>query len=698
MKLRAIAGILLALCSIVAAPSVAAEEEDPVVVIGFSGLLWRDVTEESTPNLYKFVEDSSGANMVVRTVEETTCPTEGWLTVGAGQRAIDPVNGCQKVGEGDWAGLKEANQESSYRAELGLLGDTLQDQDVAAVGPGAKLALTNSAGEFTGEYSDNYADVAGSDLITVDLGAIRYPGDELSSHQGDEYRPRGAIDKFLAAFKGTDAPPPEVVPQIEELDARFGELMTEVPPNAKILVTSVGDAQEAAPQLGFMAVRDGEGLASSDATRQPGLVQLTDVFPTIVSWLEPDAPVLERVVGSEIRGGDGVVDVASRLADDQERSENVRPFVGPFYVGVLLLAAVTGLAAWRVLRRGGRVRGLGRFAAWVASLPVASLLINVFPWWRFAVPWIALFAGMGLIAGLIVAVAYMVPRRDKVEAPIAIIGAITALTLIIDVLADTVTSHYPLQLASLLGTQPQVGGRFYGLSNASFAIMAVGLLLAASYVAARVRWGGVFLAVVGVAAILIDGSATLGADFGGPPALVVGFVLAGLLIYRVRLTPWWVLGTLLAAGATSLVFSVIDYLRPAAERSHLGRFIQTVIDGGGFEVITRKLSQSLFGLPWWMAVSVFVLAGVVAIWWWYHHTPRPEKEEPSIPLLRHTAFPIIATLVFGMVINDSGVVIPAIGLTVAGLGWAAMSLKSVKGREVLAGTAGAEPVRDGDTA
>ncbi|MDN6486917.1 MAG: hypothetical protein L0K34_05470, partial [Ancrocorticia sp.] len=66
MKLRAIAGILLALCSIVAAPSVAAEEEDPVVVIGFSGLLWRDVTEESTPNLYKFVGDSSGANMGVR--------------------------------------------------------------------------------------------------------------------------------------------------------------------------------------------------------------------------------------------------------------------------------------------------------------------------------------------------------------------------------------------------------------------------------------------------------------------------------------------------------------------------------------------------------------------------------------------------------------------------------------------------------
>ena len=144
--------------------------------------------------------------MVVRTGQRRPrAQPRGGSRLGPGQRAIDPVNGCQKVGEGDWAGLKEANQESSYRAELGLLGDTLQDQDVAAVGPGAKLALTNSAGEFSRRISsDNYADVAGSDLIAVDLGAIRYPGDELSSHQGDEYSPRGAIDKFLAAFKGTE--------------------------------------------------------------------------------------------------------------------------------------------------------------------------------------------------------------------------------------------------------------------------------------------------------------------------------------------------------------------------------------------------------------------------------------------------------------------------------------------------------------
>ncbi|MGO1592311.1 hypothetical protein [Ancrocorticia sp.] len=780
--LRSAAGALLAaLCAILFAVAPAAADtqkaegvsgaEEPVVVVGFSGLLWRDITPENTPNLYYFLDSAAGANIVTRTVEETTCPSEGWLTIGAGQRAIDPTNGCQQMGAANWDGLADANRDSNYKAELGLLGDTLEGRDLAAIGPGGALALTDSGGEFTGEYRElgaipgsvegtdpygsdpesgaagaAFADVAENDLVAIDLGAIRYPGDELSpaGTQGEEFRPRGAIDKFLAAFKGTGAPPAEVVPQAAALDARFGAVMDavdELAPDARILVVSVGDAQTAAPQLGFMSVREGGAgadgdqehpvaggeLASSDATRQPGLVQLTDVFPTLVSWLEPDAPVLERVVGSQIQAGgggsesgggavrdggarDGAVrdagaepagapesdEVASeradglisRLADDQERSENVRPFVGPFYVVVLAMASVAGVVALKLMRRriGAPVpRGLSRFVAWVAALPVASLLINALPWWRFAVPGIALFVGIGLIAALIAAVAYMLPRNDKVQAPIAIIGAITAITLIVDVLLDSATSHYSLQLSSLLGTQPQVGGRFYGLSNASFAIMAAGLILAISYVAARLpkRAGIAALVVTGIAVVIVDGTATLGADFGGPPALVLGFVLAGLLIYGVRLTPWWILGTLLAAGATSLLFSFVDYLRPATERSHLGRFIQTVLDGGGFDVVTRKLSQSLFGLPWWLAVIVFVLAGAIAILWWYRRTPRPSSEPEhlgqlawqGIPLLRHTTFPVIATLVFGMVINDSGVVIPAIGMTVAGLLWAAGALE-----------------------
>lgn len=46
----------------------------PLVVIGFSGVLWKNVTPELMPHLYRFIDDVAGANIVVRTVGETTCP------------------------------------------------------------------------------------------------------------------------------------------------------------------------------------------------------------------------------------------------------------------------------------------------------------------------------------------------------------------------------------------------------------------------------------------------------------------------------------------------------------------------------------------------------------------------------------------------------------------------------------------------
>jgi len=96
----------------------------PLVVIGFSGVLWKNVTPELMPHLYRFIDDVAGANIVVRTVGETTCPNEGWLTVGAGQRATDAVRDCRaqgapelaygESGGGEGAPASVASAEGSY--------------------------------------------------------------------------------------------------------------------------------------------------------------------------------------------------------------------------------------------------------------------------------------------------------------------------------------------------------------------------------------------------------------------------------------------------------------------------------------------------------------------------------------------------------------------------------------------------------
>ena len=713
-------------------PSSRLMDEGPVVVVGFSGVMWRDVTAEQTPNLHRFLDGASGANIVVRTVKETTCPNEGWLTLSSGQRAVDSAKDCRMlrapVASGDdeysiahWELYKEVNRNSPFRARVGLLGSQLGDAPLAAIGPGAAVALADSEGVFSGAYEDvpplpgsvegmgtpgpdggrssaaqAYTHLgAGRDLVVVDLGSVRYPEDQLRRDLSDagDSSSDSAWDKFFAAFRSPREAPAHIGPQLAALDARFGELLTAIEqttPGAQILVISVGDAQNSASQLGFFAMDGSQDapLATSDATRQWGLVQLTDVFPTVLGEVAPDSPALADAVGSpvQVRGTSASEDRAGelirRLSDDQIRSGLVRPLVGPFHVGLFAVLTVVVVAGWRALRKApgeSPPRWLPALAAWSASLPVASLLVNLLPWWRAPMPALALFGAIAAIAGAIAWLALRAVPRASIGGPVAIISGVTALTLLLDVVLDSWFTGYSLQLASLLAMQPQVGGRFYGLGNTPFAIYLTGLLLCTAHVVELVgrtgrRWLRlVLIAVVAVVAVIVDGTAHLGADFGGPPAIVTGFLLLALLTGGARLSALRMAGVFVAALGTSVFFAVVDYMQSPQERSHLGGFIQTVVNGGGFDVITRKLSLALYGLPWWLVLIVFAGLFLLGSSVLGRHSAKPASPATTIwgaawrdlPTLRHTVISVCVALFVGMVMNDSGFAIPVLGLAVA---------------------------------
>lgn len=710
--------------------------EAPIVVVGFSGLLWDDISEEATPHLYAFVQHAAGANIVVRTVGETTCPSEGWLTISAGQRVVDSAADCRIIESPQattgsytiplWDRFETMNEHNSYSPHLGLLGDSLAGTSLLAIGPGAALALSNSHGTLNAQYADVPAlpgsttlsststtdtgisaaadayrnQASGRSLVVVDLGSVRYP-DALLTSVDDGVAHVGIWDKLRSAFQAAPESPQSVRQQITALDERFGKLLEsiqETTPNATVIATSVGDSQTETAQLGFFSesradatTLSGSGdqaqstLATSEATRQLGLVQLTDITPTLLTATDATADQ-DDLVGSTIEPGGSATSGTSliqRLVDDQRRSQAVRPLVGPFYIA--MIAAAVAVAVMGIVRHSGkkttrRADSFPQFCAWVAALPVSSLLINLVPWWQFNNPGLGVFGGIMLIAAMIAWLATRKGWRDPAHTPALIVGGISAGTLLLDVLLDSVIPQYPLQLASLLGTQPQVGGRFYGLNNATFAVFAAGLLLVSASGGERIarrrgpRFATAAVLLVGIVAVYVDGSARFGADFGGPPALIVGFGFLAVLMMRFPLTRMRVLGILFASILVSLGFAVLDYLKPAQDRSHLGRFIQSLLNGGGMNVITRKLSQSFFGLPWFVvAVILAVITITVAVLWGRYARLLTHRHTSHglagiwhrDAVLRNSVISLVAALAIGFFINDSGIVVPAVGLIVA---------------------------------
>ncbi|MGH3477999.1 MAG: hypothetical protein ACRDQD_14305, partial [Nocardioidaceae bacterium] len=58
-----------------------------VVVIGVPGLDWSNVDRQRTPELAAVADDAAVGSMTTRGASAFSCPRDGWVTLGAGNRA-----------------------------------------------------------------------------------------------------------------------------------------------------------------------------------------------------------------------------------------------------------------------------------------------------------------------------------------------------------------------------------------------------------------------------------------------------------------------------------------------------------------------------------------------------------------------------------------------------------------------------------
>ena len=252
-----------------------------------------------------------------------------------------------------------------------------------------------------------------------------------------------------------------------------------------------------------------------------------------------------------------------------------------------------------------------RVVAVVASaVPVATFLANLLPWWRFTVPMVTVVASVSLFVALIATAALRGPWARRHLGPMAFVSFTTVLVLTVDVMTGS-----RLQLSSLMGLQPVVAGRFYGMGNPTFALYATATILLATSVSSvlvaqgRRRSAALAVAVIGVFAVLVDGLPFWGADGGGPPALVPAITYLVMAVLGVRLT--WKRAALIAAAVVAIFFAVAgaDWLRAPANRSHLGNFVQAMIDGTADDIVVRKAEQNWAILTSDMPLTLLVPGG-----------------------------------------------------------------------------------------
>jgi hypothetical protein len=407
------------------------------------------------------------------------------------------------------------------------------------------------------------------------------------------------------------------------------------------------------------------------------LAALTDISPTITALL--GLPTPEPFVGAPITD-DGSQRSWTALRQDfldrSARAETYASTVGYFFGALILLNLCLYVFSGLVLRLASRKPerpGLARtlkiastLALILGATSVATFLTNLVPWWRADFRALALVVTVVAIATLLGCLTLILRRMiDRVGA----ITLITVLTLAIDVLTGG-----SLQRLSIMGYSPIVAGRFYGFGNIAFAVFASSALLSLAWLAYQLRqsrWKIPAVTVCAVVAVGIVGFPALGADFGGMLALTAGLAVFLILLKGLRITLR--VAALVAAGSMGLValVSFADWLRPANSRTHLGRFVQQVLDGEGFEIISRKLSANI-GIFFSNWLTLLVIAAVVFV---ALVLRGPGREGTHVlladavdtyPELRAALIGWVVAMGAGFLVNDSGIAIPAVGLMLVG--------------------------------
>lgn len=750
-----------------------------VLILSVPALSWTRLLNAQAPGLRSLFDHGAVANLSVRSVGPRTSPSEGYLSLGAGNRAgaggaapqaYGPKESVQGLTAAQFYRLttartahgavlvpsigpvKSSNDKLLYGARPGLLGKTLGDLGWhrTVIGNADETLPDQPVGSATGtrgptetqDESPPPAESPSSQASTqgiersVALALMGQQGQIPSGsvtpallrkdhHFADGLRldtktvmrifDRNWRDRSAMLLELSDAARADSMTNLAGVgrtnilyekalaadDVIVRKVLDRVDFSRDLVVVVSPVAPRAVEQLTPFAIRGpgfSPGVAESGATRRAGYVTLTDVAPTIVSSLGQSIP--EHMSGTEIsvsehRDPAGALDGLSDANDLALFHQKVLGLLNSLWSSIVFGFAIAAMVLLAMAKWWAEAF---ERVSWLVSLvrvlllavvvcPIIAFLAGLFPYDSLGTTG---FMAMALLGSLAVGFGLeALCRRVRRRWPNTggLLGTVTLAGVLLVVLLVDIATGARMQIDTVFGYSPIGAGRFAGYGNQAYSFLAASAVVLACGVWAMARRGRrpvtarsggrfawrhdrqvlallILVAVVFVVIILADGLPSLGSDVGGalttlPTAALVLLLLAGYRITWKRV--------LVVAGATLallVIFAAIDLSRPADHRTHLGRFAAALFSSGdsmGTITIQRKVHSNLSMLKGaWLAPGLGVIVTLIII----VLLRAPKDVERDTPGFRASLFGIVTVGFLAMVLNDSGITMPA---TMAGI-------------------------------
>jgi hypothetical protein len=672
------------------------------IVFTLPGITWHDIRRVEPPEILEVARLGSIGSMSVRTNSPRTSYASGFATLGAGARVDGGTSSGGAVATLGSQGRVFVPVTATGVEEMRRL---LDEADYTSVEPGALaeampslpgIAVGNSdvgrdppIPEGWGRWSllaamdvDGEVDLAatGPRVLSDDSGwpygvrtdldlAVQATEDALAIPCSTIFVDPGDLVRadHLATAGGT-RPGAAVDQALSAADQLLGEIRDELDPRDLLIVVSpTVPGWDPDVHFGVVIVQGPNFPAGtvleSPTTRRPGMVTLPDVAPTVLAHAGVARPssMLGRAMFARGAEGDRI-EAAAELDSESVFIDKMRvPVATGFVIAQVLLYALVML--WLV-RGEDRTRGLSHWVQVAAFIPVAfpvsTYLAGFLPQaklgsWGF----LALLVGID-IALVIVTILVMKTPLDR----LLLISGITFVVLVGDLFIGA-----PLQLNTVFSYSPLVAGRFSGIGNIAYSVLAAVTVIVGAVLVHRHQGSRSVLiaaAVVFAVAVIADGAPTFGADVGGILALVPGLALTWMFLARKRVSLADVVIVFVGLLVALAVFLAVDLALPERLQTHLARLFEAVRAEGldpFVDVVRRKIETNLrvFTSTIW---TYLVPPALILMGWLLIRSGNGWRRlAESHPRLRAGLVGGLLLAGLGFAVNDSGIVVPAMMLT-----------------------------------
>lgn len=472
-------------------------------------------------------------------------------------------------------------------------------------------------------------------IETGDITRIEESREFLSDDMYDYHRQAALerIDDFLSKVK-------------EKVDLNKGLLIVATP------YYSAERAKEGKKLTPLVIYGPGfsKGLLTSGTTRREGIVGNVDIAPTVLHYFGiKDAQVIGRPIKSipEEKNLERIKTINQVTVNTSKFRYPVLSRYAIFVIFVILLGLVCVLCTGVFKTRLVALEKL--FLMAVMMFPVVVLFIPLLKLQTLgSTGAAAVILTMGCAATL--SLIKDTSRR------LLVVSGLTSVAIFTDI----VTGGNLIKV-SLLGYDPIIGARYYGIGNEYMGVIVGSSLVMISSMLEENRMG-IWTAAILLAVILaVIGYPGLGANVGGAITAFAAYSFFLIRLRKNRITLRHVLIIVTGIVTVVLAFAILD-LQVLESHSHLAQALKNAVDRGPLyllSIINRKIAMNLKLLKYtiWTKVLMTVIAvtGILL----YKPVGIFKRVFSRYPNLAKGWSSIVVAAAVGMAVNDSGVVTSA---------------------------------------